>query len=429
MKKKLIGLVLSLAMVGGLLAGCGSSTSASAPAEEAVQAEAETAETEAEAEAEAPAAETTDASAIKVGVIYVGDENEGYTESHMKGIQEMKEALGLTDEQVIEKTNIPEDESCFDAAADLAEQGCQIVFANSFGHEDYMIRAAEEYPDVQFCHATGYQAATTGLENMHNYFTAIYEARYISGVVAGLKLNEMIDGGQITAEQAKIGYVGAYPYAEVISGFTSFFLGARSVCPSATMEVVYTNSWFDIALEKEAANTLMDNGCVLISQHADSEGAPKACEARNVPNVAYNISTISMAPTTALISSKIDWTPYFRMIINAELKGEKIPADWCGTIASESVLLTELNETVAAEGTQKAIDDAIAAFKAGTLKVFDTSKFTVNGKALEEYMADVITDDAFTPDTNVVANGIFDESSFRSAPYFDIKYIDGITGK
>ena len=195
MKKKLIGLVLSLTMVGGLLAGCGSSASSSAPAEEAaVEAETEAeAEAEAETEAEAPAAEAVDASQIKVGVIYVGDENEGYTESHMKGIQEMKTALGLTDEQVIEKTNIPEDESCFDAAADLAEQGCQIVFANSFGHVDYMIRAAEEYPDVQFCHATGYQAATTGLANMHNYFTAIYEARYVSGVVAGLKLNEMID--------------------------------------------------------------------------------------------------------------------------------------------------------------------------------------------------------------------------------------------
>ncbi|MBQ1404181.1 MAG: BMP family ABC transporter substrate-binding protein, partial [Lachnospiraceae bacterium] len=309
MKKKLIGLVLSMAMVGGLLAGCGSSTSASAPAEEAVEAEAETGETGAEAEAEAPAAETTEASAIKVGVIYVGDENEGYTESHMKGIQEMKEALGLTDEQVIEKTNIPEDESCFDAAADLAEQGCQIVFANSFGHEDYMIRAAEEYPDVQFCHATGYQAATTGLENMHNYFTAIYEARYISGVVAGLKLNEMIDGGQITAEQAKIGYVGAYPYAEVISGFTSFFLGARSVCPTATMEVQYTNSWFDIAKEGETAKKLIADNCVLISQHADSTGAPAACEEEGVPCVGYNIDMIPTAPNTALTSPTNNWGP------------------------------------------------------------------------------------------------------------------------
>ena len=372
---------------------------------------------------------TLDKSDFKIGFILLHDENSTYDKNFMDAALKVKEEFGLTDEQVMFKTNIPESNDCYEAAASFADDGCDIIFADSFGHESHIIRAAKEFPEVQFCHATGTQAQIAGLDNFHNAFASIYEGRYLVGIAAGMKLNEMIDNGDITAEQAKVGYVGAFNYAEVVSGFTSFFLGVRSVCPSATMEVVYTNSWFDIALEKEAANTLMDNGCVLISQHADSEGAPKACEARNVPNVAYNISTISMAPTTALISSKIDWTPYLRMIINAELKGEKIPSDWCGSLASESVLLTELNEVVAADGTEEAIDAAIKGLKDGTIKVFDTTKFTVGGKALSEYLADVITDDAFTPDTNVVLDGIFAESNFRSAPYFDIKYIDGISEK
>ena len=366
---------------------------------------------------------------FKIGFILLHDENSTYDKNFMDAALKVKEELGLSDDQVVFKTNVPESNDCYEAAASFADDGCDIVFADSFGHESHMIRAAKEFPEVQFCHATGTQAKTAGVSNFHNAFASIYEGRYLVGIAAGMKLNEMIENGDITADEAKIGYVGAFNYAEVVSGFTSFFLGARSVCPSATMEVVYTNSWFDIALEKEAANTLMDDGCVLISQHADSEGAPKACEARNVPNVAYNISTISMAPNTALISSKIDWAPYFRMIINAELKGEEIPTDWCGSIATESVILTELNEKVAAEGTAEAIETAIQAFKAGTLKVFDTANFTVNGETLTEYMADVITDDAFTPDTNVIVDGIFNESTERSAPYFDIKYIDGITEK
>lgn len=366
---------------------------------------------------------------FKIGFILLHDENSTYDKNFMDAALKVKEELGLSDDQVVFKTNVPESNDCYEAAASFADDGCDIVFADSFGHESHMIRAAKEFPEVQFCHATGTQAKTAGVANFHNAFASIYEGRYLVGIAAGMKLNEMIENGDITADEAKIGYVGAFNYAEVVSGFTSFFLGARSVCPSATMEVVYTNSWFDIALEKEAANTLMDNGCVLISQHADSEGAPKACEARNVPNVAYNISTISMAPNTALISSKIDWAPYFRMIINAELKGEEIPTDWCGSIATESVILTELNEKVAAEGTAEAIETAIQSFKAGTLKVFDTANFTVNGETLTEYMADVITDDAFTPDTNVIVDGIFNESTERSAPYFDIKYIDGITEK
>ncbi len=364
---------------------------------------------------------------FKVGFILLHDENSTYDKNFIDAAEAAKKALGLSDDQVLYKKNIQESNACYDAAAELVDAGCDLIFADSFGHESYMIKAAEEFTNVQFAHATGTQANQKKLSNYHNAFASIYEGRYLAGIAAGMKLNEMITSGKITAEEAKIGYVGAFNYAEVVSGYTSFFLGARSVCESVTMEVVYTNSWFDIALEKEAANKLMDSGCVLISQHADSEGAPKACEERGVPNVAYNISTISMAPTTALISSKIDWTPYLKMIIEKTMKGESFETDWCGTIATGSVKLTELNATVAAEGTAEAIKAAEDAFKAGTLKVFDTSKFTYKGETLTEYLADI--DGDYAPDTNVISDGYFHESENRSAPYFDIKCIDGIIEK
>ncbi len=364
---------------------------------------------------------------FKVGFIFLHDENSTYDKNFMDAAKAVQAELGLTDEQVLFKVGVDESNACYEAAAELVDAGCDLVFADSFGHETYMIQAAEEFPEVQFAHATGTKSKTEGLANYHNAFASIYEGRYLAGVAAGMKLNEMIANGDITPEEAKIGYVGAFNYAEVVSGMTSFFLGARSICESATMEVIYTNSWFDIALEKEAAIKLMDNNCVLISQHADSEGAPKACEERGVPNVAYNISTISIAPTTALISSKIDWAPYFRMIINATLNGENFETDWCGSLATESVLLTELNAAVAAEGTAEKLAEVEAGLRDGSIKVFDTSKFTVNGAALDEYLADVIDEGDFVPEINVIADGAFNESALRSAPYFDIKYIDGIS--
>ena len=363
---------------------------------------------------------------LKIGAIYIGDENEGYTAAHMAGIDEMVENLGLDDSQVIEKTLIGEDEGCYDAAADLADQGCQIIFANSFGHETYILEAAGEYPDIQFCHATGTQAASSGLSNMHNYFTNIYEARYVSGVVAGLKLNQMIEDGTVKEDACKIGYVGAFPYAEVISGYTSYFLGARSVCPTATMEVTFTGSWYDETAEKEGANKLIANGCKLISQHADSMGAPTACETAGVPNVSYNGSTVAACPNTFIVSSRINWAPYYEYVVNCVRSGEAIAADWTGTIATGSVVLTDINEQAAAAGTADKVAEVKADIESGKIHVFDTTTFTVEGKALDSYLADVDTDPAYTPDTEVVENGFFNESAKRSAPYFDLK-IDGIT--
>ena len=365
---------------------------------------------------------------VKVGFIFLHDENSTYDKNFMDAATAAKEALGLADEQVMFKTNIPETADCYEAAADLADAGCDLIFADSFGHEDFIIQAAKEFPEVTFAHATGTKAHTEKLPNFYNAFASIYEGRYLAGVAAGLKLNEMIESGKITADQAKMGYVGAYPYAEVKSGYTSFFLGARSVCPSVTMDVKFTNSWFDIAAEKETANALIAGGCVLISQHADSEGAPKACEEAGVPNVAYNLDTREWGPNTALVSSKIKWKPYFEHIITATAEGTEIEQDFCKGLADDVVQVFGLNDAVAAEGTQEKLDEVKAKLISGEIKVFDTATFTVGGKTLESYQADVDSDAAFTPDTEVVSDGYFHESEMRSAPYFDVD-IDGITIK
>lgn len=365
---------------------------------------------------------------VKVGFIFLHDENSTYDKNFIEAAIAVKEKLGLTDEQVMFKTNIPEGADCYEAAADFADAGCDLVFADSFGHEDFMIQAAKEFPDVVFAHATGTKAHTENLPNFYNAFASIYEGRYLVGVAAGLKVNEMIEKGEITADQAKIGYVGAYPYAEVKSGYTSFYLGAKSVCPSVTMDVKFTNSWFDIAAEKETANALIADGCVLISQHADSEGAPKACEEAGIPNVAYNLDTREWGPNTALVSSKINWEPYFEHIITAVAEGTEIEQDFCKGLADDVVQILGYNENVAAEGTQAKLDEVKAKLISGETKVFDTAAFTVDGQTLTEYKADVDTDENYTPDTDVVSDGYFHESEMRSAPYFDLD-IDGITIK
>ena len=364
--------------------------------------------------------------ALKVGFIFLHDENSTYDLNFMNAAKEACANLGLSEDQYIFKTNIDETQECYDAACELADAGCDIVFADSFGHEAFLMEAAKEFPEVQFCHATGTNAHTAGLDNFHNAFASIYEGRYLAGIAAGMKLNEMIDAGDFTADKAKIGYVGAFPYAEVVSGYTSFFLGARSVCPTATMEVTFTGSWYDETAEKEGANKLIANGCKLISQHADSMGAPTACELAGVPNVSYNGSTVDACPNTFIVSSRIDWAPYYEYVINAVKNGETIDADWTGTLATGSVVLTDINEQAAAEGTAEAIADAKAKLEDGTLFVFDTANFTVEGKTLDSYMADVDSDAAYEKDTEVIENGIFMESKFRSAPYFDLQ-IDGIT--
>ena len=359
---------------------------------------------------------------LKVGFIFLHDENSTYDLNFIKAAEE---ACKAADVDYILKTNVPEGQECYDTAAELVDEGCSIVFADSFGHEDYLIQAAKDFPNVQFCHATGTKAHTEKIANYHNAFASIYEGRFLAGIAAGMKLNQMIEEGKISAEEAKMGYVGAFTYAEVISGYTSFYLGAKSVCPSVTMEVTFTGSWYDQALETEGAQKLIDRNCVLISQHADSLGAPSACEAAGVPNVSYNGSTAEAGPNTYIVASRINWAPYFTYIIDCVKNNKAIDTDWTGTFATGSVELFPLNEKVAAPGTQEAIDAAKAALEAGTLHVFATDTFTKDGATLTEYLADVDTDEAFTPDTNVISDGYFHESENRSAPYFDVQ-IDGI---
>lgn len=392
--KKTIALLLSLVMVIGMVAftGCGSKD------------------------------DSSNGGDFKVGFICLHDENSTYDKNFIDAANAACEELGV---EAVIKTNIPEGQECYDAAAELVDAGCGIVFADSFGHEDFMIQAAKDFPEVQFCHSTGTKAHTENLANYHNAFASIYEGRYLAGVAAGMKINEMIDAGTITADEAKMGYVGAYTYAEVVSGYTSFFLGARSVCESVTMEVTFTGSWYDEALEKEAANKLINDGCVLVSQHADSMGAPTACEKAGVPNVSYNGSTQDACPNTFIVSSRIDWTPYYVYAIKAAQGGEAIEADWTGNLETGSVVLTDVNEEVAAEGSADKIAEITKKLEAGELQVFDITTFTVDGKEVDSYKADVDTDADYVKDTEVIENGAFQESKFRSAPYFDLQ-IDGI---
>ena len=406
--KKILALVFVAVFAVGMLAACGGNSGGNTPA--------------GSGSAPAPAA-----SDFKAGLICLHDENSTYDLNFINAFKEACEAMGLVEgESYFIKTNKGENEEAYQAASELVDQGCNVVFADSFGHEDYILQAAMENPEVQFCHATGTKAHTEQVENYHNAFASIYEGRYLAGIAAGMKLNEMIEAGKITADKAVMGYVGAYPYAEVKSGYTSFYLGAKSVCPSVTMQVTFTNSWYDETLEKTGAQTLIDKGCVLISQHADSMGAPTACEAAGVPNVSYNGSTIQACPNTFIVSSRIDWAPYFTYAMKSTQDGTPIDYDWVGTIETGSVVLTDINEAAAAAGTAEAIEAAKAELAAGTRNVFDTATFTVDGKALDSYQADVDDMGDFAPDTEVVEGGVFKESFYRSAPYFDVD-IDGIT--
>lgn len=362
------------------------------------------------------------------GLITLHDSQSTYDKNFIDAANEAvaqlkKEGVNV---KLIVKSGVKEDNTCYDAAIELVEQGCNAIFADSFGHEQFILKAAKAHPEVQFAHATGTMAHTEKLANFHNAFAAIYEGRYLAGIAAGKKLEAMKAADSNVA--SKIGYIGAYPYEEVKSGYTAFFLGVQSIVRDVTMDVIFTNSWYNSTAEQEGANTLINRGCVLISQHADSWGAPNACEEKNVPDVTYNLSTVDNCPNTYLAGSKINWTPYIKHLITETKNGSeefKKEYDWTGTIANGAVEYLPINTKIAAAGTQEAIDTAVAAFRAGTLKVFATASFTVNGEHLTEHMANVDSDEFFTPDTQVIENGVFLESYYRSAPYFGID-IDGI---
>ena len=372
----------------------------------------------------------TEAAALKVGVILIGDENEGYTYSHILGIQEAAKKLNMTDDQIVWKYTIPEDATCTETALDLADQGCNLIISNSYGHQSFMEEAAKQVPNVTFVSMTGDTAAKSGLDNFCNAFTKVYESRYVSGVVAGMKLAELVEDGKLTdanydGENIKIGYVGAYPYAEVVSGYTAFFLGIQSIVPNVVMDVTYTNSWFDITKEAAAADALMADGCVIIGQHADSTGAPSAVQAAQEKgtvaySIGYNVDMLSVAPQGALTSATNKWEVYYEYAFSTMMNGEKIATDWAEGYESGAVAVTELGESCA-EGTAEKVAEVEKAIHDGTLHVFDTSKFTVGGETLTSY------DQSFGFEGNeLISDGYFHESELRSAPAFDIR-IDGIT--
>ncbi len=402
MKKKVIAIVLAIALVAALCVGfaaCNKKANNNSGNDELVI-----------------------PSDFKIGLITLHDESSTYDKNFIDAMRAVQQELGLSNRQVLIESGVPEGNECYQKACELAEAGCKVIIADSFGHEQYMIRAAKQYPNVQFCHATGTKAHTENLNNYANAFATIYEGRYLAGVAAGLKLQAM---GKTNAP--KVGYIGAFTYAEVMSGYSSFFLGVRSIVPSATMVVTFTGSWYDLNAEYDAANHLIvDEHCDLISQHADSLGAPNACEEHNVPNVSYNGSTVANCPRTFIVSSRIDWAPYYKYVITQVVKGQAVAKDWNGTLQNGGVKLTALGSVAPAANTQETLDSVKAQLEAGTLKVFDTSKFTVNGQNLTTYLADVDDAGDFVHETEAISNGYFHESELRSAPYFDVE-IDGIT--
>ena len=417
--KKLIALVVSLVMLLAF-AGCGSKN-----------------------ETTKKDSGKKSSSDFKIGVILVGDENEGYTYAHIEGIKKAAKELNISDDQIIWKYSIAEDESCYDAAAEMADQGCKAVFSNSYGHQSYMVQAAEEFPDVTFIAITGDTAAVCGQDNVCNAFTKIYESRYVSGVVAGMKVASLQAEGKLSAQnfdkdgKIKIGYVGAYPYAEVVSGYTAFFLGIKSIVENVAMEVTYTNSWFDITAEGEAANRLMADGCVIIGQHADSTGAPAAVQAALEKgtvaySIGYNVDMLETAPQAALTSATNNWSVYYKYAFKCLLEDKKIATNWSKGFDGDAVAITKLGESCA-EGTQEKVDEVEAKIRSGELHVFDINTFTVGGAKVESHKFDFSTmNEDFSavlykgPTEEVIKDGYFDESDFRSAPYFDLR-IDGIT--
>ena len=385
---------------------------------------------------------------FKVGVILVGDETEGYTKAHMDGINQAAEELGMdASSQIIMKYNVPESSDCYDAAIDLYGQGCDLIISNSYGHQTYMVMAAEEVPDVTFVSMTGDFAAISGLDNFKNAFTKVYESRYVSGVVAGLKLQELLESGELTKEvqpdsfdadgNVKVGYVGAYSYAEVVSGYTAFYLGLKSIVPNAVMEVLYTNSWFDIDKEAAAAQALIAHGCVIIGQHADSTGAPAATQklldsGKICYSVGYNVDMLETAPTAALTSATNTWKVYYKHLFETVGAGEAVEADWAEGYAYDAVAITPLGPSCA-EGTAEKVEEIVEAIKSGELHVFDTSTFTVGGEKVTSAPVDLSFMDWSTgtaiyegETVEAIQDGYFTESTYRSAPYFTLR-IDGIT--
>lgn len=387
---------------------------------------------------------------LNVGAILIGDETEGYSEAHIKGIEAAKKTLEAKGAKVnvsYEK-KVPEGNEVKTKVETLTSAGNNIVITNSYGHQDAFGEGQFDvtaHPTVDYISMTGDRACLSDAANYHNAFNATYQSRYIAGYVAGLKLEEMVNSNSIPAASLtangdiKLGYVGAFNFAEVVSGYTGFFLGVQSVVPNVVMDVKYVNSWWDHDAEKSAARDLIANGALIVSGHADSTGAPEACEeayksGTTVFNVGYNVSMLEAAPSCSLTSATNDWSVYYTHAFFNKITGAAIEKDWSQGYENGAVAITKLNYKCFATSKDE-LDNKVKAragqVRDGSVKVFDCSKWTVDGEHLDEYYitdswSTVIGTQCIKTDNNCT---FFDESNasqVRSAPYFDVR-IDGIT--
>lgn len=327
-------------------------------------------------------ATNTETKQIKVGFIFVGDEITPYTKNFMKARDHVIEVYG---DQVtcVTKYNVSEDQ-IEGPLKELVEEKCDYIIAASYGYGPKVKEVAAQHPEIQFCVPTGDNANTDPvISNYHNFLGTIYQGRYICGVIAGEKLKEMISAGVIAPEQAKIGYVAAFPFAEVISGYTSFYLGVRSVVPEATMLVKYTDTWSDYALEKQVATELIDQGCVVISQHSDTVGPATACENAEgeipVYHVGYNQSMTDIAPTRSLVSCSVDYSYYFEQSVYALLHGKRIEDCIDGKVYGQDAMagiekgwvrILDINHAILPENIDAVVDDTMMKMENGEIRVF-----------------------------------------------------------
>ena len=355
--KKLLSILLAGAMVLSL-AACGGDTGTSTS--EPASASTGTSES-ASATGGIPKDE------IKVGVIHLSDpaEGSGYTYTHDQGIIGMQQNLGLSDDQIVRKISVDDTNAAAveTAITECIEEGCNIIFATSWGYMDTCEALAEEFPEVIFSHGTGYKSNGT---NFNNYFGRIYQARYLSGIIAGLK-----------TETGKIGYVAAMGQenGEVTSGCNAFAMGVASVNPDAQVYVSVTNSWFDPEGEKQAAERLIAEGCDVIGQHCDTPNPQTAAEEHGVWGVGYNSDMTKDAPGATLTSVMWDWSVYYTKAVQNVIDGTWVPGEkidnYFGDMADGLVVLGEFNTDLVTDEMIAAVEEVQAKIVSGEWDVFD----------------------------------------------------------
>ena len=360
---------------------------------------------------------------IKVGFVYDGDQTEPYTYNFIVAQRALSSAYGDA-VQIAVQSNVPDDDG-EQAIRALVDEGCDLVFATSWGYGEVTKQIAAEHPEVEFCQATCSNANDEPvLQNYHTFMGHIYEGRYVSGVVAGLKAQELVERGVLAAEEVKVGYVAAFEQAENISAYTAFLMGVRSVMPQATMEVSYVGAWSNYPVEKECAQRLIEDGCVAIAQSTNTIGPALACEEaaqdHEAYHVGYNQSMLDVAPTRALVGTRINWSPYMLAAVEAVLQGKSIERVVSAYVNGQDsgagfdkgwVQMLELNPLVAPEGAEEAMNKAIDAFERGDVDVFQGDYVGVSAS------------DGSTLD---LAQG-YRENQSASAPSFDYVLEDVIT--